>query len=571
MSILSLLNQVKNDEIVLPGIQRDFVWPEERVLRLLDSIMRGYPIGIALLWETYGDIQYRTFAQDYKAGNLFTYHENSQGKKLKVVLDGQQRLQSLFIALYGAFEGKYLYFDVLSGRVSDDLAEDKYFFEFATQQKVEERNSGIKAELAMPLSKRSKDFVPSYFIKVADLFAMGAMEKKDLIRDLSKTLSLLDADQLRLDVNLLTFDQALSKDENILRVSVVDENLAQESPYRKSEADVLEIFVRINREGTPLSRSDLIFSMLKLNWKESAEALPEFVSSVNEGNSFEIDNDFVIRCLFAVSNLGTKFDLDLLRKKSNVKKLRDNFQRCCESIRATVDFVQKDCWCTGSRVIGGTATMIPFVYYLFNSKNHEVKNEHVSDARKALYLFAFTRPFSRYADSRLGRFIRSELRPLADKGDQAFPLDSAVSWVGYWEGVRGFGEQLLQNNVHLTAHLVQGLTGAKVQYTRNAPELDHIFPRSKLREKGYDEGLINHFANFWILAKGKNQNKSNRHPADYFQDVDDSELQTALIDRDMLDFRRYTTFIKARSRGLLEKIEQKLGFTEVDFGDSDLG
>ena len=69
----------------------------------------------------------------------------------------------------------------------------------------------------------------------------------------------------------------------------------------------------MNREGTPLSRSDLIFSMLKLNWRESAESLPEFVRQVNIGNSFDLDTDFVIRCLFAVSDLGTKFELDLLR------------------------------------------------------------------------------------------------------------------------------------------------------------------------------------------------------------------------------------------------------------------
>ena len=61
MSIIALLNQIKNNEIVLPAIQRDFVWQDERILRLLDSIMRSYPIGIALLWETYNDIQFRSF------------------------------------------------------------------------------------------------------------------------------------------------------------------------------------------------------------------------------------------------------------------------------------------------------------------------------------------------------------------------------------------------------------------------------------------------------------------------------------------------------------------------------
>lgn len=58
---MGLLNQVSDEDVVLPAIQRDFVWSEEQTETLLDSIMRGYPIGIALLWETYNDIQYRLF------------------------------------------------------------------------------------------------------------------------------------------------------------------------------------------------------------------------------------------------------------------------------------------------------------------------------------------------------------------------------------------------------------------------------------------------------------------------------------------------------------------------------
>ena len=65
MSIINLLNQIRSEEMVLPAIRRDFVWPEGKVLRLLDSVMRGYPIGLALLWETYLDIQYRKFDESF--------------------------------------------------------------------------------------------------------------------------------------------------------------------------------------------------------------------------------------------------------------------------------------------------------------------------------------------------------------------------------------------------------------------------------------------------------------------------------------------------------------------------
>jgi hypothetical protein len=154
------------------------------------------------------------------------------------------------------------------------------------------------------------------------LFAAGIKERSALEKRIKQQVAIGDDDEERLRVNIARFDEVLTKNSNILKVSVIDEDLPGDNPDRKSESDVLEIFVRVNREGTPLSRSDLIFSMLKLNWRESAESLPEFVREINEGNAFTLDTDFVIRCLFAVSDLGTKFDLDHLRRKNNVNLLR---------------------------------------------------------------------------------------------------------------------------------------------------------------------------------------------------------------------------------------------------------
>lgn len=563
MSIVSQLNQIENGEVVLPAIQRDFVWSEENAEKLLDSIMRGYPIGIALLWETYEDLQYRTFVKDFRPGQLHAYRDNVRRHRLKVVLDGQQRLQSLYIALFGTRDGKRLYFDLLSGDSTDDVAEDRYRFHFLFEREAQERNKWAVEQAVLAENERDEDF-PEYLVAVSDLFGMSTREKKLLGKRLTSELDLLDDDSLRLDDNLARLDEVLTKHENILRVSTIDENLPGESPERQSEADVLEIFVRINREGTQLSRSDLIFSMLKLNWKESAEALPEFVASVNDGNSLGIDPDFVIRCLFAVSDLGTRLDLNLLRRKSNVQALRGNFDECCQAIRATVDFVQTEGRCQSSSVLGGVNTLVPFVYYLFHTPKHEVRNDQVDNLRRALYLFSFAKPFSRYADSRIGAFLRRELRPRLVQNDEEFPLAASLYWVERWEKI-GTIDGLAQRNELLTLHLVQGLTGAKPQYHRNTPEVDHIFPRAVLRKKTYREEEINHYANFWILAKGKNRNKSDRHPNEYFKDVSERQLQDALIDRSMLDYRRYPTFLRERKEAILNKLEKRLGLTDGDF------
>lgn len=565
MSVINLLEQIKEGEIVLPAIQRDFVWGVDKTEKLLDSIMRGYPIGIILLWETYNDIQYRVFVKDYQPDTLHVFHDNKQPKRLKLVLDGQQRLQSLYTALYGTYESKYLYFDILSGRETENFKEDKFVFNFYSQKEADGRNKEIVVRCRNAKGAKEEDFEKEYYVKVQELFNFGVKEQKVFSRDIAKQLNLLEPDSERLETNLLILNHVLTKDENILKTSILDENKPRDSSERKSESDVLEAFVRINREGTPLSRSDLIFSMLKLNWKESAQTLPEFIHSINDGNSFDLDSDFVIRCLFAVSNLGTKFDIDLLRKKSNVEQIQKNFQQCCDAIRSLVDFVQSECWIASSKLIGGYYNLVPFVYYLFYTENHQVPDSQIERVRKSIYIFGFTSPFSRYADSRLGKFIREELKPLVDQNKDKFPLERCVWWVWYWEQVKGYGVQLLRRNPSLVLHIVQRRSGAKIHYDKNAPQIDHIFPSSKLRDKQYDEAVINHFANYWILAKNKNQNKSNKHPKKYFEDVDDAILQKAYIDRDLLDYRYYKTFLKEREAKILKHIEKELKLSDSDF------
>ena len=569
MAIFNLLNQIKNNEIVLPAIQRNFVWDEPKIAKLLDSILRGYPIGIILMWETHNDIQYRPFDKSVRSDPPTRFDENTKKQKLQIVLDGQQRLQSLYIALYGEYHGKYLYFDVLSGRESDDFKEEKYLFYFMSDEEAEEYNEEAISYASDEESENDEDEIyedeNEYFVKVSDLFNKSPSEKQKFHQEISKVLALPEEDKTRLQLNIYQLDAVLTKDENILKELIIDQNKPQDSRERQTSSDVLEIFFRINRQGTPLNRSDLIFSMMKLNWKESATALPDFVKTINEGNSFELDIDFVIRSLFAVSDLGTKFDVDLLRNKSNMDRIRSSFQQCCEAIQSTVDHVQQHCRMSNSKILGGNVNLIPFVYYFFWCSKRQLPDPEIENFRKAVFLFGFARPFSRYADSRLGKFIRSELVPRLKKSDYSFPLERAISWIKYWERIDCWGKELIQRNPRLAHCIVQQMVGGKTHFVLNAPEMDHIFPRSVLRDKKFEEIEINHFANLWLLPKGKNINKSNSHPKKYFSDVPDKELKNALIDRNFLDYRRYKKFLRDRENKIIKTLEKKIGFSEKDY------
>jgi hypothetical protein len=132
-SIVSKLQSV-DDVYVLPAIQRPYVWKEAQIVKLFDSIMRNYPLGSLMVWRTRKDLSSREFKRDWKKGDSFSLTKDTPVKTKNVILDGQQRLQSLLIGMRGSYNGKLLYFNLLSvptrenKAVSDELAYEFKFF-----------------------------------------------------------------------------------------------------------------------------------------------------------------------------------------------------------------------------------------------------------------------------------------------------------------------------------------------------------------------------------------------------------------------------------------------------------
>jgi uncharacterized protein with ParB-like and HNH nuclease domain len=276
MSIFQLINEIENREIVLPAIQRDFVWEEEKIIRLFDSVLRSYPIGIALLWETYEPLQYREFERDFTPGTLHHFRDNKQKRRLKLVLDGQQRLNSFYVALKGTFDHRNLYFDVLSGRDSDDYSDVKYHFQFATEDEIRKLNEAA-ATIAYE-GRHSEDGASrTYWLRVCDIIGQDPSDLVRLRNQVSESLQLEPEDKIRMELNFGKLAYALSQNDEILKTQTIDSNLPADDKTRKTQFDILEIFVRVNIEGMRLSRSDLIVSMLRLYWQEASDLLPKFV------------------------------------------------------------------------------------------------------------------------------------------------------------------------------------------------------------------------------------------------------------------------------------------------------
>jgi hypothetical protein len=567
MSIFELVNEIERNEIVLPAIQRDFVWDEGRIQLLFDSLFRGYPVGIVLIWETFEPIQFRNFVRDHMPGTIHRFEENRKGRRIKLILDGQQRLSSIYVALKGTFDGRRLYYDVLSGRDSDDHSEVKYRFWFTDEETAQARNREQLVASKGNVASRSKTLEePEHWLRLSDVVGRSPRDMLKLRNSIASNLKLTSEDQFRLELNIQNATYVLAENSELLKTQTIDSKLPADDEKRKSAFDILEIFVRINTQGMRLTRSDLIVSMLRLYWSEASDLLPRFVKEINEGSNLNIDNDFVIRCMFSTAGMGTRLDFELLRKRSNVESIKGSFKKCLDAIRSTVDFVREECGIDSPRLLGGITTLVPFAHYLFHAPKHAFSKEVKSDARRALYLFAFAKTFTQHSESRTGAFIRDYL-PTAAKIQEGAPfsLKGAIEYVAWKTGFDAPDELLFGNNVELALSLVQRRTGGRIKLATNQPEIDHIFPRSVLEEKGFESQEVHSLGNLWILPRGVNRNKSAKHPNEFLADIDDRVLRAAMIDRSLLDYRSFRKFARQRREQLSTQLRHITGLDTKDF------
>ena len=545
MSVSTLLDGIEKGRIVLPAIQRDFVWNADRIEKLFDSLFRGYPIGVVLLWDTTEAIQYRTFVADHRRGAETAYKVND-GETVQLVLDGQQRLTSLYIALRGSLNGRRLHFDVLSGRSSDDASEEKFSFKFMTPEEAMVRNAEAAADSV-------EDAVPSHYVAVADFSGQSAPGSK-LSRQLRKDFDLSEDDEDRVSDNLRRPVSIMTETGGLLQEQIIDAGLPQDSADRKTVFDILEIFMRINTQGINLTRSDLILSMLRLHWPDATDALTKFIADVNAKSSIQIDSDFVIRCIFSVAGLGTRLDIGLLRRAKNVEKVKGAYERTTAAIRSAVDFAQDECRIGSVKLLNGLNTLVPVVHFLATKKKPVVAPTERADLRRAIYLIAFSGVLTKHSDSRPGGLVKEALGGKAT----GFPYDRVARYVKAKTRIESANNHLFGNHVPLALALVQNRTDGKTLYARNVVETDHIFPRAKHG----DDPLIDDIGNLWFLPQHVNRSKTDAKPATYLADVDDAVLEAALIDRKNLT-KRFATFVKGRRKAMIAALQEKTGISSL--------
>lgn len=547
--VLDIIEEI-NDEYFLPHIQRAFVWKEEQILRLFDSLLRGYPIGTFLFWKI-KDIQTRRrkfLANFYKEYNKnfniekLGLEDTAARKDLTLVLDGQQRLQSLYTALKGKYEDMELYFDLLSGETEDD---EGILYRFDFLKKQPEKTDG------------------NFWFKAKDLLAKITCEKLDEM-DVSEELSRSVEDEKRKK----TVRKSVSR---FFRALAYENNLSYYSETTPAPEKIFDIFVRVNSYGTPLSKSDMLFSFIKLKWKkfEAEKAFPSLLDKINGNGQFDFDVDFILKTAVVLLGFPARYTIKTFtgqRGKEIAEKMEEKWSQITKSITSVVDLVRDEFSITDRYLLPSNNSLIPIAYYA-QIKNKKSKNSFDYEDKKIIKNWLVNGllcgAFSGHSDTILDKAKKT----IDESRSKSFPAEKINAEFRALQRITQVNKDILKKiqygdpESYLLLYLIYPFgTIFKPSSEANYPEQDHIFSDHELRSSPshYSPNEINRIGNLRLVTRNANRRKSKTPYDKWIKSEKKEELKLTLIPGKPADWNveNYKEFVQKREEEIIKKIRE---------------
>lgn len=549
-TMYGLLDQVERNEIVLPAMQRPFVWKEDRICRLIDSLLRRFPIGALMLWRTSTIQRYRRIPRDVdtEVSEIFNYETSSENSNKYLVLDGQQRLTSLFAAFKGTYNHKRLYIDILSGNPEGrDPGTEYYDCQFLSDAEAGARN----AENGGPRR---------HYTCLQDLIKIDPVSAGIAAHNKAAALHLTEAEEQRAADVYIKCASMLGSHKS-LQVITVDEDLSHVTPIE----EILEIFVRVNSGGLVLQKSDLLMSLLDLTWNDIQPELQRLVREVNASRPYSFSRDDILKSLLLAEGAETRFD-KLVADRNQVEQLAKKLPAYIPAVKKAWQMLgvilTDSCRIHSERFFrGGHNALLPFV--LFLSQRDQVSNAERRKLVVGIYTAIMSGVFSG-AEARMGAFAKNKVA-----GKQSFPLGDLASLVRREYGVKSL-DDLLKRHLDLALNIAHG--GIMLDENPENLQRDHIFPRSQLEKQGYPFDVVNHYANFHFLRGTDNLNKLDKPPHEWFRTpgkdapaYSDNDLQERLLTWDDLEPSHFESMLVTRGKKIRQKAEELFGMKEQEF------
>jgi uncharacterized protein with ParB-like and HNH nuclease domain len=574
--IRQAVQNVLDGKYVLPAIQREFIWEPDQIELLFDSLLRGYPISSFLFWEV--PAKQVKLWQFYKF--LTHYHElnakhNSPAqlsgeRDVTAVLDGQQRLTAVVIALTGSYAGrlknkrrsnlsaypvKKLYIDLLNR--ADETDEQKFY---AIKFMAPEEAAADTARFWVSFPE-----LYSKIKNVNDVLMFMAMER----------ISGAPEEQRQFAARTLG-----SMCETLNTLGNINFFLEREADLEK----VLQIFIRINSGGTKLSYSDLLLSIATASWKgtDARQAVHGFVDELNSySDELTFDQDFVLKTALVLSDISdVKFKVESFNAQ-NMGTIERAWPAIKTALALTVQLASS--FGLTDRSLLSANALIPIAYYLRKKGATEsyLNSSGMAKDRGAIRRW-LTKVLLRGTFGSMADTILSALRGVLQTSPAAnFPEKEINDRLALLNRSVKFTPEEVQNLLTLQYQNRQTFLVLSLLYPNfdfsNGFHIDHVYPRSKMTERRllakdvkpedarFWPELRDNLANLQLLQGGPNRAKSDADFDDWLgREFSDAKKRGYFLamhhfpDWPSFAYDQFGAFLQEREGILAKQLEEEL-------------
>jgi hypothetical protein len=527
-NIMWWLTEIKNTELVLPEFQREYTWKKDQVKTLFDSLLKGYPTGALLIWKT----------KDVPA--LKNMPDFIPEYRVNVLLDGQQRLTSLYLLIKNKIPPYYSEKDI----------------------KTDPRNlyyNLINRELQY-YKPTEMDNHPEW-IPVTNCFS-----ENDNIKPMTITKQLMKLNtELDLEETFEIVDSSLKDLKNIKKIVFPVMYVSEESELK----DALTVFDRVNSQGTPLTEADLALAHMCSHWSETRRVFKNKQAELND-EGYNFDLTFFIRGMNAVINCRAEYTL-LYDLTDNA--LIEGWEKLNKCLNYIINFLRGSALIYSSSDLNTHNVLIPIIGYLARN-NFTISDDNIK--RKLLYWFYAALMQQRYS-SQVNQNLEIDLKAIYENNSP----DALIYALEEGEGVLNITSDSISGRT--VGHPLYSIMNIVVRANRGvdwinnidlsqpfgrdyAPERHHIFPWSQLIKSGYNPGtnlehkrIVNEIANRITLTKAGNINIFDSPPEKYLLDVENRNPNTLKIfmipqDQNLWKMENYKLFLQHRRSLIAEEI-----------------
>lgn len=512
--IQALVNDIRDGKLLLPELQRRYVWKSPQVRDLFDSLYHQYPSGQLLIWETNDLPHSRTTSLD----DLTT-----TGRRPQLLLDGQQRLTSLAAVMLG-----------LPLMVRDVKRPIDIAFNVNTE----------RFEVAGPRQRGTTGW-----ISLTKLFTQGEIAVlRELQIDFLAPEAELVLERLKRIVNIKNYKY---------RVNVLED---------LSYDEVTHIFVRINSGGTTLNSADLTLAQLSVRWRGVTKHLEALQHQLKQ-KGLKADNGTLLRALSVIltgqSRLNYMFRGD--RQITTLAELEHAWKRVEKGMIEAVHFLIHNCRIDRLDLLPTEYVLIPLMVF-FDKFGEAVSPQQVRTLQRWFYMALIWARYSTSSETKLDQDVTMLLREGSIEG-MIQNLEDQVGQRPVTE--RELREQRVNSPFTIMvyvlarhAHAQDWFSGVEIGGGQTL-EFHHIFPKKLLRDTydlKADSRIVDQIANLVFVSQRVNRKMASTAPDAYLPAIAEERLraQSVPMDKDLWSQDRFEAFMLERRKLLADAINRLL-------------